>query len=102
MLQTVFSSTSGDQQPSPHMQGWVHTTNMCFYLSLSHSLFLRGVVQSVYGEVPFLSVSGRLQRSVIREIDGTAPISCLVPFESAKLLRTSKKMSQFMRDLFVH
>lgn len=59
-------------------------------------------MQSVYGEVPFLSVSGRLQRSVIREIDGTGPISCLVPFESAKLLRTSKKMSQFMRDLFVH
>lgn len=65
---------------------------------LSHTLsFLRGVVQSVtLKKVPFPSISGKLQRSIIREINGTGPISCLVPFVSAKMLRTSKKMSKFI------
>lgn len=67
---------------------------------LSHTLFSqRCCAVSHAGKVPFPSISGRLQRSIIREINGTGPISCLVPFESAKLLRTSKKMSQFIWDL---
>lgn len=70
-------------------------------LSLTHTLFCqRCCAVSGAGKVPFPSISGRLQRSVIGEINGTGPISCLVPFESAKLLRTSKKMSQFIWDLF--
>lgn len=93
----------GYQWPSPHMQGWVSTMMdlklvFSFTLSFSHTLsFLRGVVQSVtLKKVPFPSISGKLQRSVIREINGTGPISCLVPFVSAKMLRTSKKMSKFI------
>ncbi len=99
------------------MQGWVVNydgfENLCclsFYLSLSLSLSLthththtlfsqRCCAVSHAVKVPFPSIFGRLQRSVIREINGTGPISCLVPFESAKLLRTSKKMSQFILDL---
>lgn len=81
--------------------------NLCtlsLYLSLSlilsHTLFSqRCCAVSHAGKVPFPSISGRLQRSVIREINGPGPISCFVPFESAKLLRTSKKMSQFIWDL---
>lgn len=77
--------------------------NLCslsLYLSVSHTLFSqRCCAVSHNGKVPFPSISGRLQRSIIREINGTGPISCLVPFESAKLLRTSKKMSQFIWDL---
>lgn len=71
--------------------------SLTIFLSLTLS-FLRGVVQSITGKVPFPSISGRLQRSIIREINRTGPISCLVPFESAKLLCTSKKMSQFIWD----
>ncbi|KAG7241183.1 hypothetical protein INR49_025926 [Caranx melampygus] len=41
----------------------------------------------------------RLQRSIIREINGTGPISCLVPFESAKLLRTSEILVFFINHL---
>lgn len=103
------------QRPSPRMQGWVVTTwcisNLCFLsLSLSHTLSLslsytlfsqRCCAEGHAGKVPFPSISGRLQRSVIREINGTGPISCLVPFESAKLLRTSKKMNQFICDCIV-
>lgn len=69
---------------------------------LSGALFpQRCCAVSHAGKVPFPSISGRLQRSVIREINGTGPISCLVPFESAKLLRTSKKMSQFIVGFIV-
>lgn len=94
------------------MQGWVvnydgfetyvvfHSISLFLSLSLSHTLFSqRCCAVSHAGKVPFPSISGRLQRSVIREINRTGPISCLVPFESAKLLRTSKKMSQFILDL---
>lgn len=97
---------SGDrwasQRPSPHMQGkLVFSVTLSFFLSLK--LFFSEVLCAVshFGKVPFPSISGRLQSSVIREINGTGPISCLVPFESAKLLRTSKKMSQFIWDLIV-
>lgn len=74
--------------------------SLSLYLSVSHTLFSqRCCAVSHARKVPFPSISGRLQRSIIREINGTGPISCLVPFESAKLLRTSKKMSQFIWDL---
>lgn len=91
------------QRPSPCMQSWVVTLgwiwNLCS-LSLYLTLFSqRCCAVSHAGKIPFPSISGRLQRSIIREINGTGPISCLVPFESAKLLRTSKKMSQFIWDL---
>lgn len=70
------------------------------FLFLSHTLLSqRCCAVSHAGKVPFPSISGRLQRSVIREINRTGPISCLVPFESAKLLRTSKKMRQFIWGL---
>ena len=99
------------QRPSQRMQGWAVTvmnlkTCVLLVLHLSVCLFASHTpfsqmccVVSHAGKVPFPSISGRLQRSVIREIDGTGPISCLVPFESAKLLRTSKKISQFIWDL---
>lgn len=64
-----------------------------------HTLsFLRDEVSQA-AKVPFPSISGRPQRSAIGETNGAGPISCLVPFESAKLLRTSKKISQFIWDL---
>lgn len=99
-----------NQQPSPRMQGaglittegFFKTNVFSFTLSFSFShtlLSQRCCAVSHAGKVPFPSISGRLQRSIIREINGTGPISCLVPFESAKLLRTSKKMRQFIWGL---
>lgn len=70
--------------------------SICF----SHTLFSqRCYAVNHDGKIPFPSISGRLLSSIIREINRTGPISCLVPFESAKLLRTSKKISQFIWDL---
>lgn len=83
-----------------HYDGFETECCLSLYLSLPHTLSSqRCCAFSHAGKVPFPSISGRLQRSIIREINGTGPISCLVPFESAKLLRTSKKMSQFIWDL---
>lgn len=92
------------QQPSPRMQGWDTTmltfetyVFLPFYLSVSHTLFSQRCCTVTHkGKIPFPSNSGRLQRSIIRVIYRTGPISCLVPFESAKLLWTSKKESVYL------
>lgn len=84
------------------LMDFLKTNVFSFTLSFSFShtlLSQRCCAVSHAGKVPFPSISGRLQRSIIREINGTGPISCLVPFESAKLLRTSKKMRQFIWGL---
>ena len=84
--------------------GHSHSPSHSLSLTLSLSLWsLRGAVQcqSLQWYVPFLPISGRLQRSVIREINGTAPIPRFVAFESAKLLCTSKKICQFIWYIYL-
>lgn len=89
-LKSIFSSSL----PHTHTHKEAHTD--------MHTLsFLRDEVSQAV-KVPFPSISGRPQRSAIGETNGAGPISCLVPFESAKLLRTSKKISQFIWDLLLY